>query len=391
MRRGTALIGIAAAALLSGCVTTRSHAPAPHTATLPEPQTAPLPEIPRAEPASPALTMRAPGRSFWDKLRSRLRMRDCAADPRIHAWAQRYARWPHHLQAQLKSALPVIEYVERISVDYDVPAEFVFLPWVESHYRSIAPRHGRAAGMWQIMPDTARTLKLPVTAEYDGRLDKVSATDAVMRMLKRYHSTFHDWRLVDMAFNAGKYGVLHATDGHAVPDTPGIPDVRVSRGTRLHLAKLMAMACIVRHPKRYGVTLPRPNPSRKLQEVVVGTPLNMSHVAHLSSLPLRRVRALNAAYLYGRMPNNAPHHVLLPAAGAAAFSSTFAATGDTLKHANTPSHPPPPSRYTVSAGDSLWSIAQHFGTTVHHLKRWNHLQSASLHPGQTLRLGPAYQ
>lgn len=40
--------------------------------------------------------------------------------------------------------------------------------------------------------------------------------------------------------------------------------------------------------------------------------------------------------------------------------------------------------YKVRSGDSLWSIAQKFGTTVEELKRLNHLNKSSLHPGMKL-------
>lgn len=392
MRCWTAVACIAAAGLLSGCVTTKPITPA--TPSVPgtrdtSAKLTPVPSVPPSAPVAPA-AMKAPKEGFWNDLRSHLRMHDCAPDPPIQAWVHRYARWPRNFENRLKKALPVIQYIDHVALHYRVPAEFVFLPWVESHYKSVAPRPGQAAGMWQIMPITARALKLQVNAAYDERLDKVAATDAVMRMLSRYHSTFHDWRLVDMAFNAGKYRLLHATDGHSVPATPVIPDIQIARATRLHLAKLMAMACIVRHPEHHGITLPQPEASRQLRDVVVGTPVTMSMVARLSGVPLPRVRELNGAYRHGHMPTGAPHHVLLPASGATAFSSAIVTTGTTQKHSGTSSHRRAPSHYTVTAGDSLWSIAKRFGTTVHQLEQLNHLQTATLQPGQQLRVKSAY-
>lgn len=42
--------------------------------------------------------------------------------------------------------------------------------------------------------------------------------------------------------------------------------------------------------------------------------------------------------------------------------------------------------YHVKSGDSLWSIASNYHTTVQQLKSWNHLSSDTLHPGEKLTL-----
>lgn len=46
-------------------------------------------------------------------------------------------------------------------------------------------------------------------------------------------------------------------------------------------------------------------------------------------------------------------------------------------------------RHTVRAGESLWSIANQYGTTINNLKAWNGLVGDLIHPGQSLivRLG----
>ena len=45
------------------------------------------------------------------------------------------------------------------------------------------------------------------------------------------------------------------------------------------------------------------------------------------------------------------------------------------------------SVYEVRAGDSLWEIANRFGTTVSRIKELNELRSGKIYPGQKLRIG----
>ncbi|WP_071130248.1 LysM peptidoglycan-binding domain-containing protein [Enterococcus timonensis] len=43
--------------------------------------------------------------------------------------------------------------------------------------------------------------------------------------------------------------------------------------------------------------------------------------------------------------------------------------------------------YTVVRGDSLWAIAQKFGTSINQIKTWNNLSSDMIHPGDVLIVG----
>ncbi len=66
----------------------------------------------------------------------------------------------------------------------DLPAEIRYLPFVESSYNPAAYSKAGAAGIWQIMPKTARVLGLELNATLDERLDPEAATRAAARYLK---------------------------------------------------------------------------------------------------------------------------------------------------------------------------------------------------------------
>ncbi|MDD9812205.1 MAG: LysM peptidoglycan-binding domain-containing protein [Gammaproteobacteria bacterium] len=78
--------------------------------------------------------------------------------------------------------------VSRILAENGLPAEIRYLPFVESSYNPAAYSKAGAAGIWQIMPKTARHLGLELSATLDERLDPEAATRAAAAYLKRADS-----------------------------------------------------------------------------------------------------------------------------------------------------------------------------------------------------------
>ncbi len=66
---------------------------------------------------------------------------------------------------------------------YNLPYDIRYLPFVESSYNPATYSRAGAAGMWQIMPATARNLGLELNAAIDERLDPEASTHAAARYL----------------------------------------------------------------------------------------------------------------------------------------------------------------------------------------------------------------
>lgn len=374
---------------------------------------------------APKLLRPAPPADFWSDMRDSFAMPGCDADPQVMAWARTYTKQPNRFEQQVNEVLPLIVYAHKSAMKHSVAGEFALLPWVESQYRHVPGQRNRPAGMWQIMPQTARTLGLRVEKNYDERLDITKSTESVMNMMRRYYDDLGDWRLVDVAYNAGEFGLKKTLDKHGGPsDDDGLPDVPMKAGTREHLAKLMAMACIVRDPARFNVTLPRQDREDTLQVVKVSSPQSLAQAAKQSGLSMNDLRDFNPAYRTSKgtisssllLPKSAadqyklgPVDPVADVTGPAADADDDAAdapvkstkskpkAGAPAKNARAVAKAGKPSKaakvdepqvviHKVNNGESLWTIARRHQVSVEQLMKWNDLQTQAVKPGQVLKL-----
>ncbi|HVX03698.1 MAG TPA: transglycosylase SLT domain-containing protein, partial [Rhodanobacteraceae bacterium] len=190
----------------------------------------PLPVIP-----APAVAPEATPESAdepWAGIVASDVMHDCADSPMIRANAAMYTRSPERFEQLLEQSLPLIIYVHKQLQDAGIPGEFSMLPMLESSYNAAEPgRRNDPAGMWQLMPRTARLHGVTVNRHYDGRLDPVASTQAAVRMLKALNGRLQDWRLTDMAYNSGPYAVMGALREHPELGSEAIPAIPVSHTT----------------------------------------------------------------------------------------------------------------------------------------------------------------
>jgi len=79
--------------------------------------------------------------------------------------------------------------VTKVIKESNMPADLLYLPFVESSYRPDSYSKVGAAGMWQIMPDTARSLGMDLNAVLDERMDPEAATRGAMRYFQKAEKT----------------------------------------------------------------------------------------------------------------------------------------------------------------------------------------------------------
>jgi membrane-bound lytic murein transglycosylase D len=118
------------------------------------------------------------------------------------------------LESYIENGKNVIPLIYSILIKHNLPPELLAVPIIESHYKIMAKSPKGAAGLWQLMPETARNFGLKVSEEVDERLDPIKSTLAAVKYFKKLYSVFGDWQLVLASYNAGHNKVITKVSYH---------------------------------------------------------------------------------------------------------------------------------------------------------------------------------
>lgn len=118
--------------------------------------------------------------------------------------------------ARMKTYQPVIEAALK---KHSMPKDLLVIPLVESRYKPLVESQNpvQAAGIWQIIPSTAKNFGLVINQQRDDRLDTQRATQAALTYLSALYAQFQDWKLAVMAYNIGEnetQRLIDATGSH---------------------------------------------------------------------------------------------------------------------------------------------------------------------------------
>ena len=110
----------------------------------------------------------------------------------------------------------------------NLPSAVFFIPLIESSFVNQSKSKNSPAGLWQIIPQTAKSLRLRVDESIDERLDLIKSTDAAGSYLKKYHVRLKKWYLALIAYTCGEgrviEGITRATIDEYLEQNPQIVD-----------------------------------------------------------------------------------------------------------------------------------------------------------------------
>lgn len=211
----------------------------------------------------------------------------------------------------LSIALPILR-------EMGVPEDFVFLCMAESGLDPNAVSSAKAAGLWQLMPETGRAGGLEVGPEVDERYDIERATRVAARHLLKSYERFGSWTLAAAAYNLGDGGVAKRLDLQA--PCKSYYDIWLPDETRRYVFRVLSFK-LVASTGAYGYEIKPHEVYPELTDYhtveVSGTDIKWPEVAAANGTTYKLLRELNhwiRDYAYANK-NNRTLTVKIPNAG----------------------------------------------------------------------------
>lgn len=276
---------------------------------------------------------------------------------------------------------PIFEHYLTI---YKLPKELMYLAIVESALTPTAKSGAGAAGLWQLMPHTAREYGLKVDGAVDERLDPYRSTEAAVRILASLYKEYRDWRLVLVAYNCGT-GKLNQ-----VMRTVGSKDYwelenHLPVQTRRYVPAYIAAAYIVHYQQHHDLQPEYPALNlRETRVLKVYQSLSFQEIASACGLAPATIATLNPGYRLRTVPKNVKgQFLILPASAVSSFKEYLASKSTNKTGIKAPANKFK-SSYVVAKGDRIKTLAALFKCTVQEIMQWNGLSEAEVFVNQEI-------
>ena len=316
--------------------------------------------------------------NVWTTIQSATRI-EIPDNQAIKDYREQYEREALWVSKILSRASPYIGHVVEQLDSRFLPIELALLPAIESGYLPDVVSEGSAAGIWQIVPITAKEIGIERNQWYDGRRDITRSTTAAIDYLSYLNAEFNgDWMHTLAAYNAGPGRVRSAIRKNRKKDKPTdywsleLPDETIN-----YVPKFLALIEALRDADNSALTVPEVTSGSALTLVDVGVRVSIDKVAAFSSLSESELMRLNAGLVHGVTPPKGPHALYVPRSEAKTFVEKIQQASDQALYSL-------PLTHTVVAGDSISSIALEYGISQRRLRNMNSIEGSHIWIGQKL-------
>lgn len=313
--------------------------------------------------------------SLPEELESGLQSKADAAAIRRHAY-ELYRPYRRSTERVLARATTYTALFEHELQRRSLPTWLKYVPFAESKLERGAFSPVGAAGLWQLMPATARHYGLRINATVDERLEPVRATAAAAALLDDMYKIFDDWLLALAAYNCGPGRVQYAIRESGSRQYAKLRNW-LPKQTRHYVVVLLSYIFVAEHSTELNLQPERIKRAvTTLEPVLIHEEITLQELAERLHWSLGQIRALNPAYRQGWIPaSEKGNWLLLPEEAA-----------DCLPAFWPESSPGSWLHYRVRPGDSLHELAQRLNCQPRDFYTWQRRLQHNAHivPGQSL-------
>lgn len=315
---------------------------------------------------------------LWDRLLQSFKLDLDIEHPRITAQLNWYAKHPRYLERVFTRAERYMYHVVTQVEAKNLPGELALLPVVESAFDPFAYSHGRASGMWQFIPSTAKYFGMENDWWYDGRRDVIDSTETALSYLERLNQRFEgDWLHALAAYNSGGGTVSIAIrKNRKVGKGTDFWNLQLPNETEAYVPKLIALAKLVKHPEKYGLTFKPIRNQPYFAVVDTKAQIDLAQAAKLAEISINELYLLNPGFSQWATSPDGPHRLLVPVDNAEAFRENLKSLPASERLGW--------QRYSVKSGDSLISIAKAFRSTPELIRNANQMRGNAIRAGSKL-------
>ena len=274
----------------------------------------------------------------------------------------------------------------------ELPLELKYMPVIESALRPNAVSRVGAAGLWQIMPKTAKGLGLEVNSLVDERRSPIKSSEAAAKYLKELYNIYNDWSLAIAAYNCGPGNVNKAIiRSGGKKDFWGIYH-HLPRETRGYVPAFIAANYIMNYYEEHNICPVAAEIPLATDTIVINERINLQQISAVLNTPIEMLRELNPQYRNDIVPGNIkPYHLRLPVQLIYAYLNSQDSIINYRQEYFARQQTVEPAKleygyHKIRNGESLSSIAKKYHTTVTKLKELNGLKNNNIRAGQSIKV-----
>ncbi len=232
----------------------------------------------------------------------------------------------YFIERAIERAIYYSPIVLPILKKYNLPPDFMYLPVIESGYNPNAVSSSGAAGIWQLMPQTARDYGLVVNSQVDERFDIIKSTEAAAHYLSNLYNQFGDWNKVLAAYNCGSYCVASVFRNDPRGNFWSMQNAFPAQ-TQQYVPRFLAVLNIVKNYRRFGFDIKKSYFHYALHIYRSNTQATLQNIAYFYGVNYNFIKSLNPQIRSNIVPAGA--YVYIPSNPKPYYQNT--STNDSIK------------------------------------------------------------